>query len=88
MPLPLVTQIIYEPAQDLQIGKQIMVITMKVELGYLYSQLYSHCSPKASSFSTGTKPLRSNSVKILVSGSVSSFELKTLFPAYTKQVKM
>lgn len=59
-----------------------MVITMKVDLGYLYSQLYLHCSPKASSFSKGTRPLRSNSVKILVSGSVSSFELKTLLPAH------
>lgn len=57
------------------------------QLLVLVSPSYFCFLPKGSSFSTGTKLLCSNSARILLWGSVSSFGLKALFPAYTKQIK-
>lgn len=93
MSLPPLIQLIYGPARDLQIGKHCdphneNTFELFIFHYIIYVPLcYFYLSPKGSSFSTGTKLLCSSSARILLWGSVSSFGLKTLFPAYTKQIK-
>lgn len=86
--LPPPVQLICWPARDLQTIKHHSHFRRRHTFGL--SRLLNLCddlSPKGSSFSTGTKLLLSNSARILLWRYVSSFGLKTLFPADTEEMK-